>query len=57
MRILLEMKKERDTKSQARFKEKIQRAEKIAQLLRTLTASLKVLSSNPSKHMVAPNHP
>jgi hypothetical protein len=32
-------------------------AGEIAQWLRALTALLKVLSSNPSNHMVAHNHP
>jgi hypothetical protein len=32
-------------------------AGKMAQRLRALTALLKVLSSNPSNHMVAHNHP
>jgi hypothetical protein len=32
-------------------------AGEMAQQLRTLTALLKVLSSNPSNHMVAHNHP
>jgi hypothetical protein len=32
-------------------------AGEIAQWLRTLTALPKVLSSNPSNHMVAHNHP
>jgi hypothetical protein len=31
-------------------------AEEMAQLLRALTALPKVLSSNPSNHMVAHNH-
>jgi hypothetical protein len=31
-------------------------AGKMAQLVRALTALLKVLSSNPSNHMVAYNH-
>jgi hypothetical protein len=31
-------------------------AGKMAQLVRALTALLKVLSSNPSSHMVAHNH-
>jgi hypothetical protein len=33
------------------------RAGEMAQWLRALTALLKVLSSNPSNHMVAHNHP
>jgi hypothetical protein len=32
-------------------------AGKLAQWIRALTAFLKVLSSNPSNHMVAHNHP
>jgi hypothetical protein len=32
-------------------------AGEMAQWLRALTALLKVLSSNPSNHMVAHNHP
>jgi hypothetical protein len=32
-------------------------AEEMAQRLRALTVLLKVLSSNPSNHMVAYNHP
>jgi hypothetical protein len=32
-------------------------AGEMAQQLRALTALLKVLSSNPSNHMVAHNHP
>jgi hypothetical protein len=31
--------------------------DEMAQRLRALTALLKVLSSNPSNHMVAHNHP
>ena len=33
------------------------RAAEMAQRVRALTALLKVLSSNPSNHMVAHNHP
>ena len=36
---------------------KLSRAGEMAQWLRALTALLKVLSSNPSNHMVAHNHP
>jgi hypothetical protein len=35
---------------------KIKQAGEMAQRLRALTALLKVLSSNPSNHMVAHNH-
>jgi hypothetical protein len=38
-------------------KNKINRAGEMAQQLRALTALLKILSSNPSNHMVAHNHP
>jgi hypothetical protein len=44
-----------------RFRElllkKVFRAGEMAQRLRALTALPKVLSSNPSNHMVAHNHP
>jgi hypothetical protein len=36
---------------------KINRAREMAQQLRALTAFLEVMSSNPSNHMVAHNHP
>ncbi|EDL02223.1 mCG147026 [Mus musculus] len=38
-------------------KNKSNGAGEMAQQLRTLTVLLKVLSSNPSNHMVAHNHP
>jgi hypothetical protein len=38
-------------------KETVSRAGEMAQQLRALTALLKVLSSNPSNHIVAHNHP
>jgi hypothetical protein len=39
------------------FKRASRGAGEMAQWLRALTALLKVLSSNPSNHMVAHNHP
>jgi hypothetical protein len=39
------------------FKKMYLGAGEMAQQLRALTALLKVLSSNPSNHMVAYNHP
>jgi hypothetical protein len=38
------------------FKKKEKRAEEMAQRLRAMAALPKVLSSNPSNHMVAHNH-
>jgi hypothetical protein len=35
----------------------VEKAGEMAQLIRALTALPKVLSSNPSNHMVAHNHP
>jgi hypothetical protein len=43
--------------SKTHFKISLLRAGEMAQWLRALTALLKVLSSNPSNHMVAHNHP
>jgi hypothetical protein len=40
-----------------RLKEIFHGAGEMAQRVRALTALLKVLSSNPSNHMVAHNHP
>jgi hypothetical protein len=39
------------------FYKKVSRAVEMAQQVRALTALPKVLSSNPSNHMVASNHP
>jgi hypothetical protein len=39
------------------FRSRLLWAGKMAQRVRALTAVLKVLSSNPSNHMVAHNHP
>jgi hypothetical protein len=39
------------------LKKMVFRAGEMAQWLRVLTALLKVLSSNPSNHMMAHNHP
>ena len=39
------------------LKKKKKRAGEMAQQVRTLTGLLKVMSSNPSNHMVAHNHP
>jgi hypothetical protein len=40
-----------------RFQKPTPRADEMAQGVRALTALLKVLSSNPSNHIVAHNHP
>jgi hypothetical protein len=45
------------TTTLAEFDIQISGAGEMAQQLRALTALLKVLSSNPSNHMVAYNHP
>jgi hypothetical protein len=39
------------------LEKKIERTGEMAQRVRALTALSKVLSSNPSNHMVAHNHP
>jgi hypothetical protein len=39
------------------MKDKHEQAEEMAQRVRALTVLSKVLSSNPSNHMVAHNHP
>jgi hypothetical protein len=45
------------TKILSSFKREKYQAGEMAQQVRALTAFLKVLSSNPSNHMVAHNHP
>jgi hypothetical protein len=44
-------------KKQTNKKKKKNRADEMAQQVRALTVLLKVLSSNPSNHLVAHNHP
>jgi hypothetical protein len=45
------------SKNELPFKNVLSRAGEMAQWLRALTALPKVLSSNPSNHMVAHNYP
>jgi hypothetical protein len=52
----LETDKKTNKTKNKKLKQK-QRAGEMAQWLRAPTALLKVLSSNPSNHMVAHNHP